>query len=93
MPSHDIEHIIALILARNETLEGYLKDRLESVREIAAVSMDGPNKGMNLVILNAEGLLLNEHGLAVLRALYQPQYLCLFLLLHGVSFDHLDWVW
>jgi hypothetical protein len=57
---------------------------------MATVSMNGPNEGMNLVILNAEGLLLDEHGLSVLRELYQPQYLCLFHLLYGVSFDLLD---
>jgi hypothetical protein len=51
----DIQEIIALVLSKNETLRGYLRDRLSSAREIAAVSMNEPDEGMNLAVFNAEG--------------------------------------
>jgi hypothetical protein len=49
------EEIIASILSQNTTFQGYLRDRLDSVREIATVAMDEPDDGMNLAIFNAEG--------------------------------------
>jgi hypothetical protein len=44
--------------------------------------MDEPDEGMNLAILNAEGLLLNEHEMEVLRNSYQPQKPCQFHMLY-----------
>jgi hypothetical protein len=49
------EEIVAAILSQNKTLQGYLRDRLDSVREIATVAMDEPDDGMNLAIFNGEG--------------------------------------
>jgi hypothetical protein len=49
------EEIITSILSQNRALQGYLRDRLDSVREIATVAMDEPGDGMNLVIFNTEG--------------------------------------
>jgi hypothetical protein len=57
------------------TLQGYLKDRLDSVREIATVAMDEPNNGMNLAIFNAEGALLDDHQLEIVRNSYHTQKL------------------
>jgi hypothetical protein len=50
------EEIIVSILSQNITLQGYLRDRLDSVREIPTVAMDEPDDGVNLAIFNAGGL-------------------------------------
>jgi hypothetical protein len=49
------EEIIASIFSQNRTLQGHLKDRLDSVREIVTVGMDETDDGLNLAIFNAEG--------------------------------------
>jgi hypothetical protein len=53
------EDIITSILSQNRILQDYLRDRLDSVREITTVAMDEPD-GMNLAIFNAERALLND---------------------------------
>jgi hypothetical protein len=53
IPHEDIQQIIAFILSQNKTLQGYLRDRLDSIREMATVSMNEPDEGMNLAIFNA----------------------------------------
>jgi hypothetical protein len=78
----DMEQLIALILTRNETLRDYLRPRLEAVREIAIISMDEPDEGMNLAIFNAEGALLNDHQIEALRISYQTHKLCQFHMLY-----------
>jgi hypothetical protein len=55
IPPGCTEEIIVSTVSQNRTLQGYLRDRLDSVREIATVAMDEPDDGMNLVISNAEG--------------------------------------
>jgi hypothetical protein len=55
IPPDGTEEIVASILSQNRTLQGYLRDRSDSVREIAIVAVDEPDDGMNLVIFNAEG--------------------------------------
>jgi hypothetical protein len=82
IPAGDIQAIVASILSRNETLPGYLRDGLDSIRAIVSASMDEPGEGMNLVIFNAEGLLLNKHEMEVLRHSYQPQKLYQFHMLY-----------
>jgi DNA polymerase III delta prime subunit len=74
----DIQEIIALLLSKNKTLRRYLRDRLNSVREIANVSMNEPDEGMNLAIFNAEGPLLEDHQMEVLRMSYQSEKLSQF---------------
>jgi hypothetical protein len=74
----DVQEIIALVLSRNETLQGYLRDRLNSAPEIATVSMNEPDQGMNLAIFNAEGHLLKDHEMEVLRNSSQPEKLSQF---------------
>jgi hypothetical protein len=69
------EEIIASILSQNGTLQGYLRDRLASVREIATVAMDEPDNGMNLAIFKAEGDLLGDHQLEVVRNSHHTQKL------------------
>jgi hypothetical protein len=61
IPPGGTEVIIVSILSQNRILQGYLRDRLDSVREIATVPMDEPNDGMNLAIFNTEGALLDDH--------------------------------
>jgi hypothetical protein len=75
IPPGGTEEIIASILSQNRTLQGYLRDRLDSVREIVTVAMDEPDDGMNLAIVNAEGTLLNDHQLGVIRNSYHTQRL------------------
>jgi hypothetical protein len=53
IPPGGTEEIITSILSQNKTLQGYLRDRLNSVREIATVAMHEPDDGMNLSIFNA----------------------------------------
>jgi hypothetical protein len=69
------EEIIGSILSQNRTLQGHLRDRLDSVREIATVAMDEPDDGMNLAIFNAERALLDDHQLEVVRNSYNTQKL------------------
>jgi hypothetical protein len=38
--------------------------------------MNEPGEGMNLMIFDAEGVLLNDHQMEVFRNSYQPQKLC-----------------
>jgi hypothetical protein len=56
IPPSGTEEIVTSLLSQNRTLRGYLRDRLDSVREIATVTMDEPDDGMNLAIFNASGL-------------------------------------
>jgi hypothetical protein len=55
IPPGGTEKIIASIFSQNRTLQGYLRDRLDSIREMATVAVDEPDDGMNLAIFNAEG--------------------------------------
>jgi hypothetical protein len=67
IPPGGTEETITFILSQNRTLQGYLRDRLDSVREITTVVMDEPDDGMNLAFFNAEGALLDDHQLEVVR--------------------------
>jgi hypothetical protein len=69
------EEIIASILSQSGTVQGYLRDRLDSVREIDTVAMDEPDDGMNLATFNVEGTLLDDHQLEVVRNSYHTQKL------------------
>jgi hypothetical protein len=75
IPHGGTEEIITSILSQNRTLQGYLIDRLDSVREIATVVMDEPNDGMNLAIFNAEGILPDDHQLEIVHNSYHTQKL------------------
>jgi hypothetical protein len=78
MPPGDIQKIINVILPQNGTLEGYFRDRLDSVRQIASVSMNEPDEEVNLAIFNADGIAFSDHQIGVLRNSYQIQKLCQF---------------
>jgi hypothetical protein len=67
--------IIASILSRNRTLQGYFRDRLDSVGEIATLAMDELGDEMNLAIFNADGILLDDHQLEVVCNSYHTQKL------------------
>jgi hypothetical protein len=71
-----VDDIIALILSQNGTLQGDLRDRFESIREIATVSMNEGDEGMNMAIFNAKGILLNNHQIELFRNSDQPQRFC-----------------
>jgi hypothetical protein len=73
--SADTQKLIADILKGNTTLRDYMTQRLDVVREIASVSMNEPDEGMNLAIFNAEGISLTEHQLEVLRTSYHTEKL------------------
>jgi hypothetical protein len=75
IPPRGTEEIIASILSRNRTIQGYLRDRLDSFREIATVAMDEPDDGMNLAIFKAEEALLDDHQLEVVHNFYHTQKL------------------
>jgi hypothetical protein len=78
IPPGDVQQIIALILSQNEIVQGHLRDRLYSVREIPTTAMMEPNGGMNKSIINPEGCLLKDHEVEVLRNLFVPQKRCQF---------------
>jgi hypothetical protein len=63
----DIEEIIVVILSQNGRYQGHLRARSDSVQEVATVSMNEPDKGINLVIFNADGLLMNDHQMEVFQ--------------------------
>jgi hypothetical protein len=48
---------------------------LDLVREIAPVAMGEPEDGMNVAIFNAEGALLDDHQLEIVRNSYHTQKL------------------
>jgi hypothetical protein len=73
IPPGGTEEIIASILSQNRILQGYLRDRLDSAREIATVSMDEPDDGMNLAIFNAEVALLDDYQHEVVDNSYHTQ--------------------
>jgi hypothetical protein len=54
IPDGEIKEIAAITLSQNRTHQGYLRDSLDSVHEIATVSMNRPDEAINLVIFNAE---------------------------------------
>jgi hypothetical protein len=49
------------------------------MQEIATVSMADPDGGINLVVLNAKGFLMNDHQMEALQNSHQPRKLCFFL--------------
>jgi hypothetical protein len=69
------EEIIASVLSQNRTLQGYLRDRLDPVREITTVVMDEPNDEMNLTVFDAEAALFDDQYLKVVRNSYHTQKL------------------
>jgi hypothetical protein len=75
IPLGGTEEIITSILSQNRTLQGYPRDRLDSVRDIATVAMDAPDDRMNPVIFNAEEALLDDHQLEIVRNSYHTQKL------------------
>jgi hypothetical protein len=75
IPPGGTEEIITSVLSQNRTFQGYLRDRLDSVREIATVAMDEPDDGMNLAIFNAQGALLDDHQSEVVCNSYHTQKL------------------
>jgi hypothetical protein len=76
IPPGNVDEIIAFILFQNGTIQGDLRDRFESIREIATVSMNERDEGINMAIFNAKGILLNNHQMELLRNSDQPQRLC-----------------
>jgi hypothetical protein len=73
MPPGGPEEIITSILSQSGTLQGYLRGRFDSVREIDTVAMDEPDDGMNLATFNVEWTLLDDHQLGVIRNSYHTQ--------------------
>jgi hypothetical protein len=65
IPPGGTEEIIASILSQNRTVPGYLRNRLDSGREIATVAMDEPDDGMNMAIFNAEAVSGSSCGLGI----------------------------
>jgi hypothetical protein len=66
VPPDDIQEIVNAILAQNETLQGYLRDRRDSIRQIASVPINEPDEGTNLATLNVNGIALSDHQIEVL---------------------------
>jgi hypothetical protein len=75
IPPRSRQKIIASILSQNRTFQGDLRDRFDSVREIATVAMNEPDGGMSLAIFNAEGALVNDHQLEVIHNCHHTQKL------------------
>jgi hypothetical protein len=67
VPPGDIEEIIAVILPPNGSPHDYLRDQFDSVQEGAAVLINEPDEGIDRVVLNAEGFLMNGHQRELLQ--------------------------
>jgi hypothetical protein len=61
----NIEKAIVFTPFQTETLQGYLKDRLNSGRAIAIVLMNESDKGINLAIFSAAWILLGDHQMEI----------------------------
>jgi hypothetical protein len=70
-PPADIEDIINFILSWNQTLSGDLRERLNSLRQIGVVSTNEPDERMNFAAFRAEGFLLDDHELRIIRNRYR----------------------
>jgi hypothetical protein len=70
MPHGDYKEIVPFPLSQTEKLQGYFKARPDPAREIATVSMNETDEGMNLAIYDTEGILLTDHQMGFLRASY-----------------------
>jgi hypothetical protein len=55
----------------NQTLSGDLRDRLNSLRQIGIASISEPDERMNCAAFSAEGFLLNDHQLRIIRNPYR----------------------
>jgi hypothetical protein len=75
IPPGGTKQIVTSILSQNRTLQGYFRDRFDSLREIAIAAMDEPDNRMNLAIFNAKGAWLDDHQLEVVRNSYHTQKL------------------
>jgi hypothetical protein len=73
--AQDIADIIAMILARNQTLRAYLRERLDSLKRVATVSMDEPDDGMVLAIFNADSPQLEPHQIEAIKSSYETHKL------------------
>jgi hypothetical protein len=60
---------------------------LDSTQEIATVSMNGPDKAMNLVVFNAAGFLMNSHQMEVLQNSHHPRKFWQSLSIHGSALE------
>jgi hypothetical protein len=72
----EVADIIESILRKNDKLNDYVRNRLDCVREIGNVSMNEPDPGINLVIFNADGQVLSEQEIEVIRSSYESEKLC-----------------
>jgi hypothetical protein len=72
----DIDEIIDVILCQNGSRQRCLRDRFDAGQEIGTLSMNGTNKGMNLVIFTAERFLMNYRQIEVLRNQWHPRKHC-----------------
>jgi hypothetical protein len=63
----DSDEISIVILAQNGPCRRDLRDWFNSGEEIGTLSMNEPNKGMNLVVFTAERFLMNGHQMEVLQ--------------------------
>jgi hypothetical protein len=86
-PGGDIEEIIAFNRSQNGIHEGCLRDQLDSVQEIATISMNGPDKAMNLVVFYAAGFLMNSHQKEVLQNSHYPPKFWQPLSIHGSALE------
>jgi hypothetical protein len=83
---------LSLSFSLEKKHQAYLSDRLDSVREIASIPMNHPDAGMNLAIVNVEGLLLNEREMEAFRKKDSPQNLCQFqMLYHQFMYPLIVW--
>jgi hypothetical protein len=63
------------ILTQNKTFQGYLRDRLDFIQEIAILSLEEPDNGLNLAIFNADWVVINDHQSEIPGNFYYTQKL------------------
>jgi hypothetical protein len=72
---NEMEWITAEFLERNETVRKYVRNRVDDTKQVASVSMNEADEGVNLAIFNADEPLLTQYGIEVAKNTSQVQKL------------------
>jgi hypothetical protein len=79
---HNCDQLIADILIRTDILGQSLRERLDSVQNLAIASITEPDQGMNLSIFNADGLFFISQEIEAVKNCYQINKLSQNLMLY-----------
>jgi hypothetical protein len=75
------DQLLALFLAKNNTLRNFVREGVDSMQETVRVSGDEPDQAVNLAIFNADGFIRNEHQIQALSKTHRVEKLSQYLML------------